>query len=168
MSQSEIRETVEVQLTVNDRELSRTVDPSTTLVELLREELDLTGTTEGCGVGVCGCCTVHVDGDPVNSCLELAVNADGATVETIEGLGDGDELDPVQEAFKEEEGFQCGYCTPGMVMMSKSMLEEVDDDDLDDETMQHYMSENLCRCTGYESIFDSIETAAENVEAEGN
>jgi aerobic-type carbon monoxide dehydrogenase small subunit (CoxS/CutS family) len=166
MSQREIRETVEVQMTVNDRELSRTIDPSTTLVELLREEFDLTGTTEGCGVGVCGCCTVHVDGDPVNSCLELAVNADGSTVETIEGLGDGDELDPVQEAFKEEEGFQCGYCTPGMVMMSKSMLEEVDE--LDDETMKHYMSENLCRCTGYESIFDSIETAAENVEAEGN
>lgn len=166
MSQSEIRETVEVQLTVNDRELSRTIDPSTTLVELLREEFDLTGTTEGCGVGVCGCCTVHVDGDPVNSCLELAVNADGSTVETIEGLGDGGELDPVQEAFTEEEGFQCGYCTPGMVMMSKSMLEEVDDPD--DETIEHYMSENLCRCTGYESIFDSIETAAENVEAEGN
>lgn len=162
MSQTEVRERVDVQVTVNDRELSRTIDPSTTLVELLREEFDLTGTTEGCGVGVCGCCTVYVDGEPVNSCLELAVNADGATVETVEGLGGEDELDPVQEAFKEEEGFQCGYCTPGMIMMSKSMLDEVGDPD--EDTLQHYMSENLCRCTGYESIFDSIDAAVDNLD----
>lgn len=162
MSQTEVRDRVDVQMTVNDRELSRTIDPSTTLVELLREEFDLTGTTEGCGVGVCGCCTVYVDGEPVNSCLELAVNADGATVETVEGLGDGDELDPVQEAFKEEEGFQCGYCTPGMIMMSKSMLDEVGEPD--EDTLKHYMSENLCRCTGYESIFDSIDTAVESLD----
>lgn len=162
MSQTEVKETVEVQVTVNDRELSRTIDPSTTLVELLREEFDLTGTTEGCGVGVCGCCTVYVDSEPVNSCLELAVNADGSTVETVEGLGDENELDPVQEAFKEEEGFQCGYCTPGMIMMSKAMLEEVGDPD--EDTLKHYMSENLCRCTGYESIFDSIDTAVANLD----
>lgn len=152
---------MDVQVTVNERELSRTVDPSTTLVELLREEFDLTGTTEGCGVGVCGCCTVYVDGEPVNSCLELAVNADGSTVETVEGLGNENELDPVQEAFKEEEGFQCGYCTPGMIMMSKAMLEEVGNPDAD--TLKHYMSENLCRCTGYESIFNSIDTAIDNL-----
>ncbi|QLG63936.1 (2Fe-2S)-binding protein [Halorarum salinum] len=153
---------MEVQVTVNDKELTRTIDPSTTLVELLREEFNLTGTTEGCGVGVCGCCTVYLDGKPVNSCLELAVNADGLAIETIEGLGDKNELDPVQEAFEEEEGFQCGYCTPGMIMMSKAMLDEVGDPD--DETLQHYMSENLCRCTGYESIFDAIDTAAENLD----
>ncbi|WP_218836375.1 (2Fe-2S)-binding protein [Halorarum salinum] len=162
MSQTAVRDRVEVQVTVNDKELTRTIDPSTTLVELLREEFNLTGTTEGCGVGVCGCCTVYLDGKPVNSCLELAVNADGLAIETIEGLGDKNELDPVQEAFEEEEGFQCGYCTPGMIMMSKAMLDEVGDPD--DETLQHYMSENLCRCTGYESIFDAIDTAAENLD----
>lgn len=166
MSQTEIKDRVEVECTVNDRQVSQTVDPSTTLVELLREELEMTGTTEGCGVGVCGCCTVYLDDEPVNSCLELAVNADGSSVETIEGLGDETELDPVQEAFMEDEGFQCGYCTPGMVMMSKAMLDEVEDPD--DETMKHYMSENLCRCTGYESIFDAIDTATEAVQSDAS
>lgn len=164
MSNQQIKSNVEIDCTVNDREVSQTIDPSTTLLDLLREELDLTGTTEGCGVGVCGCCTVYMDGKPVNSCLELAVNADGTTVKTVEGLGKNDELDPVQDAFKEEEGFQCGYCTPGMIMMSKAMLEE--NGDPDEETMQHYMSENLCRCTGYDSIFDAIDTAIENLDVE--
>jgi aerobic-type carbon monoxide dehydrogenase small subunit (CoxS/CutS family) len=160
----EFSDRVDVDCTVNGREVSRRIDPSTTLLELLRDDLELTGTTEGCGVGVCGCCTVYMDGEPVNSCLELAVNADGSAVETIEGLSTGHELDPVQDAFIEAEGFQCGYCTPGMIMMSKAMLEETGNPD--EETMKHYMSENLCRCTGYESIFSAIETAIANLDAE--
>lgn len=149
---------VGVDCTVNGDERSVTIDPSTTLVELLRETLGLTGTTEGCGVGVCGCCTVFVDDEPVNACLELAVNVDGAEVETVEGLGRPGELDPVQAAFKSEEGFQCGYCTPGMVMMTKAML--VEDPEPDEAMVRRYMAENLCRCTGYESILAAIEGAA--------
>lgn len=164
MSDVEIESRVDVQCTVNGEAVSRTVDPSTTLLEFVRTELGLTGTTEGCGVGVCGCCTVDVDGDPVNACLELAVNANGATIETIEGLGEGDEPDPVQAAFQTEEGFQCGYCTPGMIMMTRSMLEAVDAPD--EETIRRFMSENLCRCTGYGSIVDAIDTAVENRDAE--
>ncbi len=146
-----------VECSVNGDERSVTVDPSTTLVDFLRDDLELTGTTEGCGVGVCGCCTVYVDGEPVNACLELAANVDGTEVETIEGLGTPDQLAPVQAAFKREEGFQCGYCTPGMIMMTNAMLEEVPDPD--ETTMRRYMSENLCRCTGYESVLDAIDTA---------
>lgn len=148
---------VRVECRVNGDERSVTIDPSTTLVELLRETLGLTGTTEGCGVGVCGCCTVFVDDEPVNACLELAVNVDGAEVETVEGLGRPGELDPVQAAFKSEEGFQCGYCTPGMVMMTKAMLDE--DSEPDEAMVRRYMAENLCRCTGYESILAAIDTA---------
>lgn len=156
---------VEIECTVNGETVSKTVEPHRTLLDLLRDELDMTGTTEGCGVGVCGCCTVTIDGEPVNSCLELAVNVDGASIRTIEGLGSDDELDPVQEAYLEEEGFQCGYCTSGMVMMTKSLLEE-DDVSLSDEgAVKRYMSENLCRCTGYASIIDSIETACEKVQS---
>lgn len=148
---------VQVECTVNGDERSVTIDPSTTLVELLRETLGLTGTTEGCGVGVCGCCTVFVDDEPVNACLELAVNVDGAVVETVEGLGKPGELDPVQAAFKSEEGFQCGYCTPGMVLMTKAMLAE--DPEPDEAMVRRYMAENLCRCTGYESILAAIDAA---------
>lgn len=146
---------IECELNGDDR--SVTVDPSTTLLELLREEFELTGTTEGCGVGVCGCCTVFLDGEPVNACLELAAHADGATVKTIEGLGSPNDLHPVQSAFKEEEGFQCGYCTPGMVMMTTALLEDIPEPD--EPTLRRYMSENLCRCTGYESVLDAIDTA---------
>ncbi|WP_332900159.1 MULTISPECIES: (2Fe-2S)-binding protein [unclassified Haladaptatus] len=154
---TETYQSVDIDVTVNGDDESLAITPNVTLVELLRDKLELTGTTEGCGVGVCGCCTVYVDGEPINSCLELAVNVDGKEVETIEGLGTGDELDPVQEAFLEEEGFQCGYCTSGMIMMSKAMLEEHPEPEKD--TLKHYMSENLCRCTGYESIHCALENA---------
>lgn len=158
---TDILEKVDIEFEVNGDSESLTVRPNTTLVELLRDDLELTGTTEGCGVGVCGCCTVYVDDEPVNSCLELAVNIDGKAVETIEGLGSEAMGDPVQEAFLEEEGFQCGYCTPGMIMMSKAMLEEYPAPD--DETFSHYMSENLCRCTGYSSIHSAIDSAQEKL-----
>lgn len=158
---------VEIECTVNGETVSTTVEPHWTLLDLLREEFDLTGTTEGCRVGVCGCCTVVVDGEPINSCLELAVNADAASITTIEGLGSEDDLDPVQEAYREEEGFQCGYCTSGMIMMTKSLLEEDDVSPTDDEQVKRYMSENLCRCTGYASITDAIETAYEKARTDG-
>lgn len=156
---TDFQSAVTVECTVNGDDRSERVVPSTTLVELLRETFGLTGTTEGCGVGVCGCCTVFVDGEPVNACLVLAVDVDGSAVETIEGLGGPGELDPVQAAFKREEGFQCGYCTPGMVMMSKAMLAERDDPN--EALTRRYMAENLCRCTGYESILDAIKAAAD-------
>lgn len=157
---------VQIECTVNGETVSRTVEPHWTLLDLLRDELNITGTTEGCGVGVCGCCTVTLDGEPINSCLELAVNADGASITTIEGLGSGDDLDPVQEAYLEEEGFQCGYCTSGMVMMTRSLFDEDDVSTSDDEAVKRYMSENLCRCTGYSTILDSIETAREKVQTD--
>lgn len=150
---------VDVQCTVNGRDVTRTVPPHRTLVEFLRNDLALTGTTEGCGVGVCGCCTVLVDNEPINSCLELAVNVDGRSVTTIEGLGSPSELDPVQAAFKAEEGFQCGYCTPGMIMMARSLLNTYPDPNTD--RVDDYMAESLCRCTGYGSIRSSIEHAKE-------
>lgn len=153
---------VAIECTVNGRTVSRTVPPHRTLVEFLRDDLELTGTTEGCGVGVCGCCTVLVDSEPINSCLELAVNADGHAITTIEGLGTDAELDPVQEAFRSEEGFQCGYCTPGMIMMTRALLTEHPDPGA--ETIDHYMAENLCRCTGYESIHASITRAIDLVQ----
>ena len=154
---TELRNRRDIACEINGRSVERSVRPNRTLVDLLREELDLTGTTEGCGVGVCGCCTVLKDGEPVNSCLELAVNADGSEITTIEGLRSGGELSPVQRAFKEYEGFQCGYCTPGMIMMTTAMFE--DESQPDDEFVREYMSENLCRCTGYESIMDAIDAA---------
>lgn len=146
-----------IECTINGRSISRSVRANRTLVEFIRDELGLTGTTEGCGVGVCGCCTVLVDGEPVNSCLELAVNADGTTVTTIEGLRSDGELSSVQQSFKEHEGFQCGYCTPGMVMMTRALLDEYPNPN--EDFVREYLSENLCRCTGYTSIIEAIEAA---------
>lgn len=155
----------EIELTVNGEPVSAAVPAHTTLVELLREEFNLNGTTEGCGVGVCGCCTVLVDGHVVASCLELAVNADGADVRTVEGLADTyptGHLHPLQEAFQEHEGFQCGYCTPGMLMSSKALLDE--NPDPTREEIKTYLSENLCRCTGYAGIIRAVEAAAEELQ----
>ena len=160
MSQSAPGTSFEIELTINGEEVQATVPPHRTLVELLRDELDLTGTTEGCGVGVCGCCTVLVDGNPMASCFELAVNADGKEIRTVEGLAalsPGDGLHPLQEAFQEHEGFQCGYCTPGILMSTAAMLADVPDPDEDD--IRTYLAENLCRCTGYSQIIESIEAA---------
>ena len=148
--------------TLNGEETTTRVKPHRTLVELLREELGLRGTTQGCGVGVCGCCTVLVAGDMVSSCLELAVNVDGAEVWTVEGLADmhgGEGLHPVQEAFQEREGFQCGYCTSGMLMSASALLRDVPDPDRVD--VETYLSENICRCTGYEPIVESVHAAAQ-------
>ncbi|MBA3063787.1 MAG: (2Fe-2S)-binding protein, partial [Atribacteria sp.] len=131
---------------------------STRLLDLLRDDLHLTGTKEGCGKGECGACTVIMNGELVVSCLILAPQADGAVITTIEGIGDNECLDPVQEAFIETGAVQCGFCTPGMILAAKKMLEE--NPHPDEEEIKRGISGNLCRCTGYQKIIDAIKLAA--------
>ncbi len=130
-------------------------DPRTTLLDLLRERLDLTGTKKGCDRGQCGACTVHVDGRRVNSCLTLALSCDGADVLTIEGLAQGDDLHPVQAAFIEHDGFQCGFCTPGQIMSAVGLLQEGHAGS-DPEAVREGMSGNLCRCGAYAGITEAV------------
>ena len=154
-----------VTLTVNGRERQGAAEPRRTLVDFLREDLELTGTHIGCEHGVCGACTVLVDGEPVRSCLMLAVQARGAAVTTIEGLERDGQLHPLQEAFRRCLSFQCGFCTPGFVMSALALLEE--GRDLSDEELRHELSGNLCRCTGYQSIVDGVRLAQELVREGG-
>jgi xanthine dehydrogenase YagT iron-sulfur-binding subunit len=130
-------------------------DPRVTLLDLLRERLDLTGTKKGCDRGQCGACTVHVDGRRINSCLALAVSCDGAQVLTIEGLARGDALHPVQAAFIAHDGFQCGFCTPGQIMSAVGLIEEGQAGD-DPERIREGMSGNLCRCGAYAGITEAV------------
>jgi carbon-monoxide dehydrogenase small subunit len=153
----------EITLTVNGTERELRVEPQTLLVHALRDELGYTGPKVGCESSLCGACTVHVDGEPVKSCTQLAVRADGAEITTVEGLNDGDELHPLQESFKEEHGLQCGYCTPGMIMSATSLLEE--EPDPSREEIRESLEGNLCRCTGYQNIVDAVETAADKMAA---
>jgi carbon-monoxide dehydrogenase small subunit len=132
--------------------------PSTRLLDLIRDDLHLTGTKEGCGKGECGACTVIMNGELVASCLILAPQTDGAVITTIEGIGDGENLDPIQEAFVETGAVQCGFCTPGMILAAKKLLEE--NPHPDEEEIKRGISGNLCRCTGYQKIFDAIKLAA--------
>ncbi len=143
-------------LTINGQ--PRTValdDPRVTLLDLLRERLDLTGTKKGCDRGQCGACTVLVDGRRINSCLALAASLDGATVTTIEGLAQGEALHPVQAAFIEHDGFQCGYCTPGQIMSAIGLLAEGHAGD-DPERIRELMSGNICRCGAYQGIIEAV------------
>jgi len=145
-----------ISLTVNgDQRRVELDDPSVTLLDLLRERLDLTGTKKGCDRGQCGACTVLVDGRRVNSCLSLAVTLDGADITTIEGLADGDTLHPVQAAFIEHDGFQCGYCTPGQIMSAVGLISEGHAGD-DPERVREGMSGNLCRCAAYHGITEAV------------
>ena len=156
----------EIEFKINGEEISMTIPANLTLVELLRQELRLTGTTEGCGVGVCGCCTVLINNKVVASCLELAVNIDGKEVLTIEGLADTyqlSEFHPLQTSFREYEGFQCGYCTPGMLISSKALLDQ--NPDPSDDDIREFLSENICRCTGYDSIIMAVKSAAKEMNA---
>ncbi|WP_394886322.1 (2Fe-2S)-binding protein [Mesorhizobium sp. AaZ16] len=130
-------------------------DPRVTLLDLLRERLDLTGTKKGCDRGQCGACTVLVDGRRINACLALAVSLDGADVLTIEGLADGDRLDPVQTAFIARDGFQCGFCTPGQIMSAVGLIREGEAGD-DPERIREGMSGNLCRCGAYAGIVEAV------------
>lgn len=147
-------ERVLLQLEVNGTAYKLSVEPRVTLLDLLREQLHLTGTKKGCDHGQCGACTVHVDGSRVLSCLSLAVMQDGKKVTTIEGLATGDKLHPMQEAFIKHDGFQCGYCTPGQIMSAISCVRE-GHANTDDE-IRSYMSGNICRCGAYPNIVDAI------------
>ncbi len=153
---------MKIRLTVNGRPHEGEVDAETRLLDLLREDLHLTGTKEGCGEGECGACTVLIDGRPVNSCLVLAAQADGTEVLTIEGLADGDRLHPIQQAFVDAGGVQCGFCTPGFVMSAYALLNEIPDP-TDDEILTA-LEGNLCRCTGYGKIVDAVRLAAERTQ----
>jgi carbon-monoxide dehydrogenase small subunit len=147
-----------VELTVNGRRYHAAVEPRRTLADCLREDLGLTGTNLGCEAGVCGSCTVEVDGETVRSCLMFAVQADGATITTVEGLADGEVLSPLQNAFWEHQGLQCGFCTPGMLMTARELLER--NPSPDEQEIRDALSGNLCRCTGYQHIIDAVQSVA--------
>jgi len=150
--------TVSVRLNVNGDEHTIEVEPRLLLVHALRDNLGLTGTHVGCDTSNCGACTVHMDGDAVKSCTVLAVQADGAEVTTIEGLGTEDNLHPMQEAFWNNHGLQCGYCTPGMIMAATALLAE--NPHPSEDEVRHGLEGNLCRCTGYHNIVKSVLDAA--------
>ena len=148
-----------VSLTVNGKAVTATIDPRTLLVQFLRENLRLTGTHVGCDTSQCGACLVHLDGKAVKSCTTLAVSVDGASVTTIEGLAAGDTLHPMQEAFREHHGLQCGFCTPGMIMSAVDLVNRKGHD-LDEHTIREELEGNICRCTGYHNIVKSIDAGA--------
>ena len=150
-----------VTITVNGEKRSANVEPRLLLAHLLRQGFKLTGTHTGCDTTNCGACTVLVDGRPAKSCTMLAVQADGRDVMTVEGLATASELHPIQEGFKEEHGLQCGYCTPGMMLAAKALLDENPDPSEDD--VRWALSGNLCRCTGYQNIVKSVLWAAETM-----
>jgi carbon-monoxide dehydrogenase small subunit len=149
---------VTVRLAINAQEHELTLEPRTLLVHALRDGLGLTGTKIGCDTSQCGACTVLVDGKAVKSCTVLAVRLDGAEVTTIEGLAHDGELHPLQAAFREEHGFQCGFCTPGMIMAAADLLAR--DPDPDEHAVRRALAGNLCRCTGYQAIVSSVRAAA--------
>jgi carbon-monoxide dehydrogenase small subunit len=151
---------MQVTMTVNGTEVTRDVEPRLLLVHFLRETLGLTGTHWGCDTSNCGTCVVLVDGQPVKSCTALAVMTDGHEVRTVEGLADGATLDPVQQGFMEEHGLQCGFCTPGMMLTARALLDRVPDPD--EGTIREAISGQICRCTGYATIVRSIRWAAEH------
>jgi carbon-monoxide dehydrogenase small subunit len=153
----------EITLTINGESVTKKVEARTLLVHFIREDLSLTGTHIGCDTTSCGACTVLVDGKPVKSCTMFAVQAEGASVETIEGLAAGGELHPLQEGFWEKHGLQCGYCTPGMIMSAKGFLEK--NPNPTEEEIRWGISGNLCRCTGYNKIVEAIQYAAEKLQA---
>ena len=147
-----------VSMTVNGKAVSSDVEGRTLLVDLLRGPLGLTGTHVGCDTSQCGACVVHVNGEAVKACTMFAVEADGAEVTTIEVMADGDDLHPIQEAFREHHGLQCGFCTPGMIMSAAALLKE-NPKPTEDE-VRHYLEGNICRCTGYHNIVKAIMAAS--------
>ncbi|MFO1363646.1 MAG: (2Fe-2S)-binding protein [Burkholderiales bacterium] len=155
---SAVPERVHMRLTVNGEETPVSFAPYKTLLEVLREDLGLTGTKHGCELGECGACAVLIDGEPVLACLELAVQCEGRDIQTIEGVARGTELHPLQAAFADLGGSQCGYCTSGMVMTAKALLDR--DPAPSRERIKEALSGNLCRCTGYQQIWESVEEAA--------
>ena len=150
---------LETTLTVNGQKVTRRIEPRQHLVDFLREELGLTGSHIGCEHGVCGACTIRVNGEIVRGCLMLAVQADGCTVETIEGLSDSKELEKLQKAFHERNALQCGFCTPGMLLAAQDLIRSGKKATRDE--IREHISGNYCRCTGYQSIVDAIEEAVD-------
>ena len=151
---------MQINLTVNGEPMSAEAEPRTLLVHFLRDDLDLTGTHWGCDTSNCGACTVHLNGEAVKSCTLLAVQADGAEVKTIEGMGQEGALHPLQEAFWEHHGLQCGYCTPGMIMASADLLER--NPKPNEQEVREALAGNLCRCTGYHNIVKAVLAASES------
>jgi len=145
-------------MTINGKQVTKEVEPRTLLVQFLREHMGLTGTHVGCDTSQCGACVVHVNGTSVKSCTMLAVQADGAEVTTIEGLAQNGELHPMQAAFREHHGLQCGFCTPGMVMSAIDLLQE--NPDPSESEIREWLEGNICRCTGYHNIVKAIQAAA--------
>ena len=158
-------ETHRIRFTVNGQIYERDVEGRLLLADLLRSGLNLTGTHVGCEHGVCGACTVILNGDSVRSCLTLAVQADGSTVETVEGLGTIDAMHPLQSAFRAHHGLQCGFCTPGMLMTALDLLRK--HPDATDAEIREAISGNLCRCTGYQNIVEAIAAAAKHMRSSG-
>ncbi len=152
-----------IDFTLNGKKTSRDVAAHRLLLDLLRDEIGLTGTKEGCGTGDCGACTVLLNGKPVNSCLIFSGELNGADITTIEGLKIGSEFHPIQKAFIQDGGAQCGYCTPGMLMMSKALLDE--NPNPTEEEIRFALSGNLCRCTGYAKIIQAVQDAAAELRA---
>jgi len=156
-------EKLDLTLTVNGRDHAVRVEPRKTLVDTIREDCGLTGTHIGCEHGVCGACTVILDGEAVRSCLMFAVQANGRSIRTVEGLAKGDTLHPLQRAFMAHHGLQCGFCTPGFLMLVTNALER--DPDVGDEELLELLSSNLCRCTGYQNIVKAVKAAQEELRA---
>ncbi len=154
---------MKVSITVNGKRHERDVEPRMLLVDFIREELRLTGTNIGCDTSQCGSCTVHMDGRAIKSCTCLAVQADGRQVTTIEGLATGDTLHPMQEAFWEHHGLQCGFCTPGMIMATTAYLK--DHPNPSEAEIRHSLDGNFCRCTGYQNIVAAVQSAAKKIGA---
>jgi carbon-monoxide dehydrogenase small subunit len=158
---------IRVSMSVNDEPVSHEVPDETLLVEFLRETLGLTGTHVGCDTSQCGCCVVLVDGVSMKSCTVLAAAVEGRSVVTIEGLAKGGELHPVQRAFHEQHGLQCGFCTPGQILAAVELIETWDGPPLDERIVREEMEGNLCRCTGYHNIVKAILAAAHEMRAGG-
>ncbi|WP_137046275.1 (2Fe-2S)-binding protein [Pseudolabrys sp. FHR47] len=154
-------EKTDVTLTINGKDYAIAVEPRRTLADAIREDCGQTGTHIGCEHGVCGACTVIVDDAPVRSCLMFAVQAEGKAIRTVEGLADGDKLHPMQQAFMDNHGLQCGFCTPGFLMLAVGVLER--EPNISDEALIDVLSSNLCRCTGYQNIIKSVRAAAQEM-----
>jgi carbon-monoxide dehydrogenase small subunit len=154
---------MDINLTINGRSHAVSVAPRKTLADVIREDCGQTGTHLGCEHGICGACTVIVDGAPVRSCLMFGVQADGSEIRTVEGLANGKELHPLQRAFTEHHALQCGYCTPGFLMLATSVLER--EPDISDDDLLDVLSSNLCRCTGYVNIIKAVRAAAAEMKA---
>ena len=154
---------LDITLTINGQAVSATVEARRTLADVIREDCGRTGTHLGCEHGVCGACTVIVDGAPVRACLMFAVQADGAEIRTVEGLADGETLHPLQRAFMTHHALQCGFCTPGFLMLATAILEN--DPDIGDDELVEALASNLCRCTGYANILKAVKAAAVDLRA---